>query len=351
MYIHVHVHAAPVPGGLADKIMVRRPTLALIVWASIVVFAEECEASPHHHDIGQPQAHGAQLLAHSASWRITRTPVSNGAIATVITDFLPPSMAHHWHSVLNSSWTRAAPCRESELGCKAGDQSGEEAGSVCSWLYTTNSRGGNQKIRSVWTREKRKREVQEMYARGGFSYSKWELTAGHELYRAMGELMEDPDVRTAIAKAHWPADADKPDVAASHLGNISDYFVTAYGDGDFLSTHSDGASGSLAWVLHLAKDGDWEGSSGGELRFNPGTNVNAARDFAPAFNRLLLFLTRPNHTPHQVLPVRRPPHAEPRFGATGWFMTRGDHFSAAVKQENDKMRAAALKGNNADTCL
>jgi hypothetical protein len=323
--------------------------VALLAAATIAVFASECDASPHHHDIGQPQAHGAQLLAHSASWRITRTPVSNGAIATVISDFLPPPMAHHWHSVLNASWMRAMPCRDSEAGCTSGDQTGE--GGMCSWLYTTNSRGGNQKIRSVWTREKRKREVEEMYKRGGFAYSKWELTAGHELYRAMGELMEDRDVRTAIAKAHWPSDADKPDVAASHLGNISDYFVTAYSDGDFLSTHSDGASGSLAWVLHLAKEADLEGSSGGELRFNSGVAVRAARDFAPAFNRLLLFLTRPDVTPHQVLPVRRPSGAEPRFGATGWFMTRGDHFSAAVQRENDAMRAAASKASSGDTCL
>jgi hypothetical protein len=64
--------------------------------------------------------------------------------------------------------------------------------------------------------------------------------------------------------------------------------VTAFDEGDFLSTHNDGSSGSAAWVLHLSKG--WDKSRGGELRFD--SSINQPTDFAPAFNRMSLFLTR-----------------------------------------------------------
>lgn len=297
-------------------------TLSSLLLA-VVVAATECEAAATAETLGN------QLLAHSSSWRIAKSPVSNGAVATVISDFLPQDIADRWHATLNSSWVRSQPCRENNecVNGGGGAKGTEEEGGVCTWLYTTNSHGGNQKIRSVWTREERRKFVTESYKRGRFSYSKWELSAGHSIYTMMGQLMESRGARVAVARALFPDEAHhrgrglSDDSAASHLGNISDYFVTAYTDGDFLSTHSDGASGSLAWVLHLAKE-DWDADSGGALRFNPGSAVKAARDFTPSFNRLLLFLTRPDFTPHQVLPVKRPHRAEPRFGMTGWVRSR-----------------------------
>ena len=77
-----------------------------------------------------------------------------------------------------------------------------------------------------------------------------------------------------------------------------DFRGCRYSDGDFLSTHNDGASGSLAWVFHLASE--WDAASGGSLRFNAYSAFRGARDFQPGWNRMLLFLTRPNYTPHQV---------------------------------------------------
>jgi hypothetical protein len=189
-----------------------------------------------------------------------------------------------------------------------------------------------------------------------FSYSKWELTAGHPLYKAMGEMMATPEVREAIHRHFWIDETGKQQgyldaAGVPALGNISDYFVSAFGNGDFLSTHSDGASGSLAWVLHLSPEESWDVSSGGALRFNSGSVVRSNRDFAPSFNRLLLFLTRPGNVPHQVLPVVRAPGAEPRFGITGWYMTRGDKFDVATTIQNEKMRAAASKASSGDMCM
>lgn len=307
----------------------------------LAVVATECSAS-----VAQSiEPHLAQsVFEHSKTWTITRSKVSNGAVATVISNFLPPTIAEAWHSELNSTWKASEGCREVESAetCTPG-------GDGCTWLYTTNSRGSNRKIRSVWSRGQRRKEVMEAYRRQSFAYSKWELTAGHSLYRTVGTLMESQPVREAIASAQWPGAS--PD-RGRRLGNITDYFITSYADGDFLSTHSDGASGSLAWVLHLTARGEWPKGSGGELRFNPGSASPGHKDFVPSFNRLLLFLTRPDSTPHQVLPVRLPFRADPRFGLTGWYMTSGDRFSASTARENEAMRAAASKASMAsDVCI
>jgi len=171
--------------------------------------------------------------------------------------------------------------------------------------------------------------------------------------------MATREVRDALAEAFWPDQAIQID-AESHtnappiLGNISEYFVTAYANGDFLSTHTDGASGSLAWVLHLSDDG-WGTSgvaNGGELRFSAGTRRGSSVgvvDFVPRFNRLLMFLSRPDLTPHQVMPVLR--HGAPRFGATGWYITRTDHISTSTQQIMNLMTAAASKAIAGDVCL
>lgn len=279
------------------------------------------------------------LIAHSASWKLTKTSVCNGATVTAIDNFLPAPVAAEWFGALNTTWAHAAPCR-------TGNKCDDAASGECTWLYTTNSHGGNAKIRSVHQRDERRRFVQEMYRRGGFAYSKWELSASHPLYRGLGDMMASDSLRAAVAHTLGMAH----DEANPPLGNVSDYFVTAYADGDFLSTHSDGASGSLAWVLHLSGTDGWDAASGGALRFNAGTAVKGARDFVPGHNRLLLFLTRPHIVPHQVLPVRET-HG-PRFGATGWWMTRGDHFDAHTARENAAMRAAASKAAlQGDVCL
>eukprot|EP00966_Prymnesium_polylepis_P249636 5771595-Prymnesium_polylepis.1 len=55
---------------------------------------------------------------------------------------------------------------------------------------------------------------------------------------------------------------------------------------------------------------------------------------------MLLFLTRPSSTPHQVLRV----HGDsPRFGFTGWYLTPGDGFTPYELAQNLKMGADANK--------
>jgi hypothetical protein len=68
--------------------------------------------------------------------------------------------------------------------------------------------------------------VQSQYQRGAFAYSKWELTAGHTLYTAMGEMMSTKEVRSALARTTGLAPATST-TADTALGDITDYFVTA----------------------------------------------------------------------------------------------------------------------------
>ena len=287
--------------------------------------------SPHGHA-------GEHVLAHSKDWRVSRHEVVNGAQVVTISNFLPPPLAIEWHASMNRTWEESSGCRADSTLCTDHTK--------CSWLYTTNGRGGNAKLRSVFKQAERRQEVLDFHRRGSFAYSKWELSAAQPLYKAVGDLMDSPPVRASVARVLGLEDGP----TAPALGNISDYFVTAYDGGDFLSTHTDGASGSLAWVLHLAP-GSWDGSTGGALRFSAGT-VAGARDFAPGFNRMLLFVTRPAHVPHQVLAVKADGNlAEPRFGLTGWYMTRTDKMSAAIKSQLNLMRSESTRTNLGDKCV
>lgn len=312
----------------------------------LAALAKHLGARPASASASPQTALAGMVAAHSESgWVVSREEVANNTTVVEVSNFLPAGTAMHWHAMLNGTWRRSEECRSGGTCAPGADGNG------CSWLYTTNSRGGNQKIRSVFRQEVRRAEVNALNKRGAFAYSKWELSTAHPLFRALGDLMKAPAVRRAIARLLWPKAPSGHEVEM--LGAISDYFVTAFDDGDFLSTHSDGASGSLAWVLHLAgHHGGWSSTAGGALRFNAGSAVRTHRDFEPSFNRLLLFLTRPDHCPHQVLPVTHTQKgAEPRFGITGWYMTASDRFDAATRAQNELMRAAASKTSTSGQCL
>ena len=290
-----------------------------------------------------------ELAAWTRNWNVSYVPVASGAQVLLIDNVLPSRLAHSWHREMLTSWDEAAPCRESGA-C--------ETAPACAWMYVTNDGGGNAKHRSVRNVEVRKKRVQLQQRRGAFAYSKWELSGAHPLYAAAGALMETVEMRAAIGRALQAAYPGLQPAAITPLGNVSNFFITAFDDGDFLSTHSDGNSGTAAFVFHLAEA--WQPERGGALSFSPGAAVESTREFAPRFNRLLVFLTRPARAPHQVLPVRAAPRRQrrrlddgeaaaapalgppprPRFGVTGWFMTAKDRFNAAELAQNTLMRGS-----------
>eukprot|EP00965_Chrysotila_dentata_P189339 6173263-Pleurochrysis_carterae.AAC.3 len=163
-----------------------------------------------------------ELPHWSANWTVAHHTVSNGGTAIAIDGFLPMHTAASFHAELQSSWQASAPCRM--LGqCKS---------KSCAWLYTNNDKGGNGKVRSVWNVAERREHAKLLYQGRRFSYSKWELSDQHSLHAAVSVLMESKAVRNAIGKLVGL------DTTATPLGNISDYFITAYDTGDFLSTHN-----------------------------------------------------------------------------------------------------------------
>ena len=74
----------------------------------------------------------------------------------------------------------------------------------------------------------------------------------------MRRYFEDPAVARRVGSA----------VAARSLApGLTDLFVTHYAEGDFLSAHNDGFSGSWAFVVSLASGPEWQPDFGGELCF------------------------------------------------------------------------------------
>ena len=95
------------------------------------------------------------------------------------------------------------------------------------------------------------------------------------------------------------------------LLGVSDMFVSCFDQGgqcgitaelhadDMLSLHEDGYSGSVAFVLTLAKG--WRREDGGLLSMCSSTSQRHCQDMVPTFNRLVLFRTRGGpQIPHRV---------------------------------------------------
>ncbi|KAK3261122.1 hypothetical protein CYMTET_29960 [Cymbomonas tetramitiformis] len=124
------------------------------------------------------------------------------------------------------------------------------------------------------------------------------------------------------------------------LRNITDMFLTTFAEGDFLSTHSDPYSGTIAFALMLTKD--WPAEGGGQLEF---TCVNCP-SFVPEFNTLLMFRTRPVSMPHTVRPISVIAARNQRYSATGWFMGGDDRMSSTEMEQHKKMKGRVFRLSN-----
>eukprot|EP00656_Telonema_subtile_P053322 TRINITY_DN7694_c0_g1_i2.p1 TRINITY_DN7694_c0_g1~~TRINITY_DN7694_c0_g1_i2.p1 ORF type:complete len:161 (-),score=19.48 TRINITY_DN7694_c0_g1_i2:15-497(-) len=128
-------------------------------------------------------------------------------------------------------------------------------------------------------------------------------------------------------------------VLGVELLGVSDMFVSCFDLDDMLSLHEDGYSGSVAFVLTLAKG--WRREDGGLLSMCSSTSQRHCQDMVPTFNRLVLFRTRGGpQIPHRVTAVRVPggEHRK-RFGVTGWYMDRADTLDPVFMRENAKMKS------------
>jgi len=227
-----------------------------------------------------------------------------GAVPVIAIDnFLPEALAEKLHTELYQGWNSSE------------------------WLYTTNVPNTNQKIRSRDQIAERRKVVLEALARDPhvFAYSKWELKRSASVFKQLRAFMEEAQEQIAAE-------------LQVKLVGISDMFVSCFDRGDFLSFHQDGYSGSIAFVMTLAKS--WTHTDGGLLQMCQGKS--GCTDFVPRFNRLLLFRTRGGPSiPHQVTQVKS--HAgesKKRFGLTGWYMDSTDEKDETFMAEFKKMQSA-----------
>ena len=200
------------------------------------------------------------------------------------------------------------------------------------FLYATNCerqrrcRCGNAKRRfAAKEAAKEKAVAASCRASFPFTYSKWELAR-----RDATALVLEAAIRRAV----------KPRLEAivGPLANLTDWFASAFSDGDWLGNHTDGGLGDVAFILNLSPDPAFRG---GDLVFADGLRA------APAFNTLSAFRVGRGAHPlrHRVAEVtysRRGPGelAAPRFAVTGWWTAVGGDPRSVSQGVLEQERAA-----------
>ena len=141
------------------------------------------------------------------------------------------------------------------------------------------------------------------------------------MLKEIADFMLRNDTRHRIAAA-LNTTADRLDAA-----ELSDLFATSFGEGDFLSTHSDGYSGTYAFVASLAAGPDWVEEFGGSLDMYCRDTRKWCARLGPRFRSVVVFRIRQPAGPnHKVQPVTRAATKAGwfRHGFTGWYRDVGD---------------------------
>ena len=265
---------------------------------------------------------------------------SAGVTVFQIPNFLPKEVAEKWRNRLREEWLiqqETCPTNHTQ------------------WTYATNANGSNSKERSLENVSKRREMALELKEFNKFAYAKWELEHG-DLFHEMEEYFLRPETIKQVEGILLDQG-----IQVSLLPQLSDFFVTQYSSGDFLSKHNDYYAGSWAFVISLMdspeEDTVWQDHFGGQLRFEcpfsstakgqsesttGSSNDNPEDSFwcssiAPTFNAALIFqtgryrnLTRGPY--HEVLRVAEAAEAAGfrRFGLTGWYVDKEDRHSQSL---------------------
>ena len=145
----------------------------------------------------------------------------------------------------------------------------------------------------------RRKLASQMHKAGQFAYAKHELPPGHAVLQEISAYMLRSDTRNRIASA-LNTTGDQLDG-----DELSDLFATSFAEGDFLSMHADGFSGTYAFVASLAT-GPWKPEYGGALEMFCRDTRQWCGSLAPKFNTLVVFKTRqPVGPPHRVTMVQK----------------------------------------------
>ncbi len=217
-----------------------------------------------------------QMVIIPKRWKVNRIEFPTGKGGnhhikiTTINNFMPNKLANKLYSQLKKKYNKTNKSDLLLLSNKSASSihlnSIESLAEYENWVYTSNTGGGNKKIRSNNHIVDRHIVATNLAANGRFSYSKFELSpkskSSKEILNRVRLFLSDKNTRRAIENI---MDNSRDNKRPDKIVGITDIFITLYEKGQFLSAHNDENSGSLAVVLSLSKN--WKSTYGGNLDF------------------------------------------------------------------------------------
>ena len=178
------------------------------------------------------------------------------------------------------------------------------------WLYALKSRSDaiyfSNSLRHIENKNEACFKVDEDFSKNNSFCYKFKRTTDHFDYCSCFEceLKKELDIKNCILyEMGWSS------------CTIQESFISAYGSGDYLSTHTDKGNGSVAFVLNLTQN--WRPEFGGMLHV-----LNTDRSYTaipPDFNSLILMeVDETNGTPHFISEVSKYATSN-RIAYSGWY--------------------------------
>ena len=268
-------------------------------------------------------AAGQDVWCNEKAQRLHGGVSSSGGCVHHLADAMPEATAREVHGLLQETWASrgfhyATNCKDPGATARSGGEA------LCRRACS------NAKHRHAFGEAARQRRFSSA-CRGVFSYSKFELARDHPAHGRIAAALGAAGLRARVEAA-----------VGCVLGELTDWFASAFSAGDWLSDHVDAGLGHLAFVLNLTPD--WDPAGGGALVFPAGNH-----SVPPAFNALAVFrvgtgvIQLPHHVSEvhaapprgrRLLPdngtLREPRLAatdgalrEPRLAVTGWWTVKG----------------------------
>lgn len=244
-----------------------------------------------------------------------RMATPNGGCVHQIRDVMPAAMATELHALMRDAWLAKQFQYATNCVTKGGRSHRPDVGGLHSKAPPTICHCSNQKNRYPFAKAREERRGAANCKRQ-FSYSKFELSHDHPHHARINEVVSSDLFKASIETA-----------LGETLTTLTDWFASAFSEGDWLSTHIDSGLGHLAFVLNLTPD--WHPSHGGALVFQDGGGT-----LPPLFNSLSVFrvgsgaitlahrVAEVNVRNRSLIREDGELHA-PRFAVTGWWTIEG----------------------------
>ncbi|HSW75824.1 MAG TPA: 2OG-Fe(II) oxygenase family protein [Candidatus Saccharimonadales bacterium] len=146
----------------------------------------------------------------------------------------------------------------------------------------------------------------QAYQRGEFSYN----------FRRFEDYEKDDVTIKTLLKSSQFCNLIKQITNLTVTATVS-VFASRYDAGSFLSCHSDGDRGQIAFVLNLTKN--WKKEYGGNFELINDNWIGVKREIIPEFNTFYFFDVNNNGKPHRVTKVEED-ITNNRIAFSGWMV-------------------------------